>query len=103
MIQMSVLASPGGVPPGQCHCSQREEFVSEPSSSAKHVVGSSKTSVLTSSGFDGLNSPWSSQNRAVSVSSGSMTTRNFSLASAARSFVLLGNDISGLKPWQKYP
>ena len=45
MIQVSFLASPGGVPPAQCHCSQRPEFVSEPSSSAKHVVGSSITSV----------------------------------------------------------
>ena len=41
MIQMSRLASPGGVPPAQCHCSQRPELVSEPSSSAKQVVGSS--------------------------------------------------------------
>ena len=45
-------------------------------------------------------SPWFSQNRAVSVSSGSITTRNFSLPSAARIFSLLGNACSGLKPWQ---
>ena len=45
MIQASCLASPGGVPPAQCHCSQRPELVSEPSSSAKQVVGSSITSV----------------------------------------------------------
>ena len=31
---------PGGVPPAQCHCNQRPEFVSEPVSSAKQVVGS---------------------------------------------------------------
>src|SRR5262245_6538410 len=98
MIHTSDLASPGGLPPGQCHCSHREELTREPSSSAQHVVGSSKTSVLISSGLDGLSSPWSSQNRAVSVSSGSMTTRNFSLAIAASSFALLGKDISGLKP-----
>jgi hypothetical protein len=30
-----------------------------------------------------------------------MTTRNFSLAIAANSFVLLGKDIGRLKPWQK--
>ena len=39
MIQVSTLASPGGVPPAQCHCIQRPEFVSEPSSSAKQVEG----------------------------------------------------------------
>src|SRR5262245_47926202 len=101
MIQTSDLASPGGVPPAQCHWSQREELTSEPSSSAKQVVGSSKTSVLISSGLDGLYSPWSSQKRAVSVWRGSITTRYFSLASAALSFPLLGKDRSGLKPWQK--
>ena len=52
MIQMSCLASPGGVPPAQCHCSQRPEFVSEPSSSAKQVVGSWITSVWILAGID---------------------------------------------------
>src|SRR5262249_9077028 len=101
MIHTSDLASPGGVPPAQCHCSQRPELTSDPSSSAKQVLGSSKTSVFTSSGLDGLYSPWSSQKRAVSVSRGSMTTRYFSLANAAFSLPLLGKERSGLKPWQK--
>src|SRR6476660_5624847 len=100
MIQTSDLAAPGGVPPAQCHCSQRPELTSEPSSSAKQVAGSSNTVVLMSSGFDGLNSPWSSQNRAVSVFNGSMTTRNLSLPKAALIFARLGNACSGLKPWQ---
>ena len=34
------MASPGGVTPGQCHCSQRPELVKDPSSSAKQVEGS---------------------------------------------------------------
>ena len=37
MIQVSAFASAGGVPPAQCHCSQRPELVVEPSSSAKQV------------------------------------------------------------------
>ena len=57
MIQTSVLASPGGTAPGQCHCSQRELLVSEPSSSAKQVVGSSNTSVCIEAGSMSLNSP----------------------------------------------
>ena len=48
MIQTSDLASPGGVAPGQCHCSQRPELTRDPSSSAKHVVGNWKTVVWIS-------------------------------------------------------
>src|ERR1700755_969156 len=103
MIQVSCLASPGGVPPAQCHCSQRPEFVSEPSSSAKHGGGSSITSVWMFEESTALCSPWFCQNRAVSVCSGSITTRNFSFESAVVIFLRLGNDSRGLKPWQKYP
>src|SRR5215475_4548959 len=103
MIQVSCLASPGGVPPAQCHCSQRPEFTSAPSSSAKHVDGNSKTSVWIFEDSTLLCSPWFSQNLAVSVCSGSIDTRNLSLESATVSFLRLGNDSRGLKPWQKYP
>ena len=97
---MSDFVSQGGSCDGVCHCSHRLEFESDPSSSAKQVVGSLMTSVITFEGSIGLNSPWSSQNRLVSVSSGSIVTRNFSLARAARTLFLSGMDISGLKPWQ---
>ena len=97
---MSVWASPGGSAAFQCHCSQRAELTSEPFSSAKQVVGSWKTSVWMLAGSDGFCGPKFSQNREVSVSSGSMTTRNFSLPSAFRILPLSGNACSGLKPWQ---
>jgi hypothetical protein len=45
MICMSVRASPGPSAPFQCHCSQRLLLTSEPSSSAKQVVGRRNTSV----------------------------------------------------------
>src|ERR671919_2981430 len=98
MIQLSLRPSPGGSAPGQCHCSQRELLVSEPSSSAKQVVGSSNTSVWIDPGSASLYSPWFSQKRAVSVCNGSMTTRNFSLASAPLILALFGKDMSGLNP-----
>ena len=101
MIQTSPLASPGGVPPAQCHCSQRPELVSEPVSSAKQVAGSWMTSVWIDAVSTSLNSPWFSQNRPVSVSSGSMMTSHFSFDSATVSFFRFGNANSGLKPWQK--
>ena len=103
MIQMSVCASPGGSAAFQCHCSQRAELTSAPSSSAKQVVGSWNTSVLMLAESDGLNGPKFSQNREVSVSSGSIVTRYFSLPRAARILPLSGNACSGLKPWQMYP
>src|SRR5260370_19537793 len=101
MIQTSDLASPGGVPPAQCHCSQRPEFTSEPVSSAKQVDGSWITSVWIFDDSTSLNSPWFSQKRDVSVSTGSIVTRNFSFESAAVSFFLFGNDSSGLTPWHR--
>src|SRR5215510_2107801 len=103
MIQTSLFASPGGEPPAQCHCSQREELTSDPSSSAKHVDGSSKTSVWIVDGSTSLCSPWFCQNLAVSVCNGSIDTKNLSLDSAAVHFLRFGNDSRGLKPWQKYP
>src|SRR5262245_3753921 len=103
MIQTSLLASPGGVPPAQCHCSQRPELTSEPSSSAKQVDGNSNTSVWIFEESTSLCSPWFCQHRAVSVCNGSMDTRNLSLDSAAVSFLRFGNDSRGLKPWQMYP
>src|ERR1700754_1294193 len=101
MIHTSDLASPGGVPPAQCHCNQRPELTSAPVSSAKQDVGSSITSVLMLAVSTSLCSPWFCQNRDVSVCSGSMTTRNFNLDSAAVIFLRFGNDSRGLKPWQK--
>ena len=100
MIQLSVFASPGGEPAGQCHCSQRPELVSEPSSSAKQVVGSSITSVWIFAVSTSLCSPWFCQNREVSVCSGSMITSILSFDSESVIFLRFGNAISGLKPWQ---
>src|SRR5882762_1575626 len=80
MICRSVRASPGGSAPFQCHCSQREEFTSAPSSSPKHEVGRRKTSVGTLLGSTSLCSPKLRQNSLVSVASGSITTRNLSFA-----------------------
>src|SRR3712207_4602912 len=101
MIQVSCLASPGGVPPAQCHCSQRLELTSEPSSSAKQVDGSWNTSVWIEAGFTLLYSPWFSQNRDVSVSRGSMVTSHFSFDRDSVIFCRFGKASSGLKPWQK--
>ena len=103
MIQMSVFASPGASAAFQCHCSQRAELTSEPFSSAKQVVGSWKTSVWMLAGSAGFCGPKSSQNRDVSVSSGSIVTRNFSLLRPLRILPRSGNACSGLKPWQMYP
>ncbi len=100
MISMSVRASPGGSAPFQCHCSQRPELTIEPSSSAKQVVGRRNTSVWMLAGSTSLYSPWFCQNSEVSVSSGSMITMNFRRASAAPTLSLLGNEATGLKPWQ---
>ncbi|MNJ69546.1 hypothetical protein D3C77_659080 [compost metagenome] len=76
-------------------------MTSEPSSSAKQVVGRRNTVVWMLAVSTSLNSPALRQNSLVSVTSGSMITRNFSLASAALTFALLGNEAIGLKPWQK--
>src|SRR5580704_16304864 len=103
MIQMSDRASPGPSAAFQCHCSQRDELTSEPFSSAKQVVGSWKTSVWMLAGSEGLCGPKFSQNLEVSVSSGSITTRYFSLARLLRTLPLSGKACSGLKPWQMYP
>ncbi|MNL46941.1 hypothetical protein D3C87_1696930 [compost metagenome] len=45
--------------------------------------------------------PSSFQNRAVSVCSGSITTRNFSFDSEAETLPRFDRESSGLKPWQK--
>src|SRR5574342_1350219 len=100
MISASPLASPGGSAPFQCHCSQRPEFTSDPSSSAKQVEGSRKTSVRILVESTSLNSPWFCQKSEVSVESGSMETKYLSLESASTSLFLSGSEASGLKPWQ---
>src|SRR5215468_5277617 len=100
MIERSERASPGGGAPFQCHCSQRPELVSEPSSSAKQVEGRRITSVLISSLFTSLYGPKFFQNSEVSVASGSMITRNLRFESPLMIFALWGNDPTGLKPWQ---
>ncbi len=94
------MASPGGSAAFQCHCSQRPLFTSDPSSSAKQVEGSRKTSVWIFDESTSLNSPWFFQKVEVSVVSGSMITRYLSLESASVSLALSGTDASGLKPWQ---
>ena len=50
-----------------------------------------------------LYSPWFSQNRAVSVSSGSMMTSHLSLVRPDRTFALSGAAIMMLRPWQNRP
>ena len=94
------MASAGGSAAFQCHCSQRELETSDPSSSAKQEEGSRKTSVWIWDGSTSLNSPWFCQNSEVSVTSGSMVTRNLSLRSPVMVLALSGKDESGLKPWQ---
>ena len=71
-----------------------------PSSSAKQAQGRRNTVVWISSLFTSLYSPWFFQNSDVSVLSGSMVIRNLSLDSPAMIFFLLGNEPTGLKPWQ---
>ena len=80
---MSVRDCPAGSAARHFHMMARLELVMLPSSSAKEVTGSMNTSVWMLAVSTSLNSPWFSQNRTVSVSIGSMLTRNFSLASAA--------------------
>ena len=45
-----------------------------------------------------LNSPWFFQNSEVSVASGSMTTKNLSLARPSRTRPLFDSEAMGLKP-----
>ncbi len=98
-ISGSFFASPGGSAARQCHCSVRPEFTSEPSSSAKQEEGRRKTSVWMRAGSTLFSSPCGCQKFEVSVTSGSMVTRNFSLESPSTSLSLCGIDASGLKPW----
>ena len=100
MIQISDCALPGPSAAFQCHCSQRDELTSEPFSSAKQVVGNWNTSVWIADGSAGFCGPTFSQKREVSVSSGSITTRNLSLLSPLRILPRSGKACSGLKPWQ---
>ncbi|MNZ87323.1 hypothetical protein D3C78_1061760 [compost metagenome] len=99
MIRTSVRASPGPSAPFQCHCSQRLLLTSEPSSSAKQVVGRRITSVWMSALFTSLYGPTFCQNSEVSVASGSITTSHFNLARAAITRFLSGSAAIGLKPW----
>ena len=101
MISGSPFASPGGSAPFQCHCSQRPLFTSEPSSSAKQVEGRRNTSVWILDESTSLYAPKFFQNSEVSVASGSMMTRNLSLARLFDTLTLHGAEPSGLKPWQR--
>src|SRR5512133_1732716 len=103
MTSGSSFASPGGSAPFQCHTSVRPEFTSDPSSSAKHVDGSRKTSVWIFEGSTSLNLPYGFQKFEVSVSRGSIVTRNFSFESASITFPLCGAEARMLNPWQTYP
>src|SRR5260370_11080090 len=98
MICRSGRASPGGSAPFQCHCSQREEFTSAPSSSAKHDVGRRNTSVWILLGSTSLCSPKLRQNSLVSVASGSMTPRDLSLPRPPLILAFLGEPASVLQP-----
>jgi len=95
---MSVRDWPTGSAALHFHMMQRLELVSVPSSSANEVTGSMKTSVWMLAVSTSLYSPWFSQKRTVSVSIGSMLTRNFSFESASRLLLELGIAIKGLKP-----
>ena len=53
-MSMSVLASPGGSAAFQCHWIQRDELVSEPSSSAKHEDGSDAGLGVSGAGADAI-------------------------------------------------
>ena len=61
------------------------------------------TSVWIDLGSTLLNSPWFSQNRAVSVSSGSITTIHLSLARPVMTLFLSGEANMMLRPWQNRP
>ena len=102
MITTSVFAWPGGSAAFQCHCSQRPLFTSEPSSSAKQVVGRRNTVVWMLAVSTSLYSPALRQNSEVSVASGSMITV-LELGQRRAHLALLGNEAMGLKPRQKYP
>src|SRR5437899_12724324 len=102
MISGSVLVSPGGSAPFQCHCSTRPLLTNEPSSSAKQVDGKRNTSVWILAGSTSLYSPWFSQKPAVSVASGSIVTRYLSFYNAPPTLALHGNAARGFKLWHKY-
>jgi len=110
MISPSTLPSPGGSTAFSFQAMTRLELVKVPASSAKQPVGRRKTSVWILAGSTSLSGPKFFQNSPVSVASGSITTRYFSLASAAESFFWLaesffwlGTAARGLKPWQMKP
>ncbi len=100
MISRSLRVWPGPSAPCQCHCSTREELTSEPRSSAKQVVGRRNTSVWILDESTWWKSPKGRQNSAVSIASGSITTRNFSLDKASVILPLSGAEARMLKPWQ---
>jgi hypothetical protein len=82
MISLSILASPGGSTAFSFQLITRLLLVNEPVSSAKQLVGKRKTSVWILDGSTSFIGPKFFQNSLVSVSSGSITTRYFSLDSA---------------------
>ena len=100
MIPMSVLASPGGVAALPVPL-QPAAGVGE----RAFVLGEAGRRQLEHLGLDlgGIDvvelAVVLPEPRRLGLS-GSMTTRNFSFDSAAVIFALLGNDSSGLKPWQ---
>src|SRR5690606_2445930 len=100
MMSRAVLASPGGSAPFQGDCNHRPEFTKVPACSAKQLVGKRNTSVWICDGSTSLYSPTLRQNSEVSVTSGSLMIRNFSLEKPSISLALLGAAASGLKPWQ---
>src|SRR5215470_11360848 len=97
-ICTSVLDSKYGSAALHFQLIERLELVMVPSSSANDVTGSMKTSVWILDGSTLLYSPWFSQNRAVSVSIGSILTRNFSFDRATMLFLTCAIAIRGLKP-----
>src|SRR5438309_11711960 len=101
MISGSVLVSPGGSAPFQCHCSTRLLLTNEPSSSAKQVDGNLNTSVWILAGSTSLTSPWFCHKTAVAVASGPIVTTYLSFANAPSTLALHGSAASGSNPCQK--
>ena len=90
------MASPGGGAALNFHWAQRDEFVNDPSFSAKSPAGRRKISVFGFS-FDTF------QNSAVSVGKHSAMTHQSSLPSAAMTFSVFGPFPTGFIPKSRSP
>src|SRR6267378_3294735 len=93
-IQWSCLACPCGGITWSFHCAHRPLLVNEPSFSIQCVVGSMKTSVLTSL----ETTPGARQNSALVVGRGSMPTSHLRLASACCTWLASGPMLAAVIP-----